>query len=213
MGIRTFLSRTGPGVASQPVPAFEAAASTVRVPVTFGTALRRATADLRQRLAVGGRRPFGGAGPVAGTALPGAVGPTAAPALAGADDPAAPTGLVGTDALVALTALVGTKAVVDLAGVVDPAALAGLVAGATTPARSGPQPVTGPAPVEIRFPGTPGIPGGQGKPSRPWVRLARGYLTLVLTLLPRPRPAHTTITVYITTNGGAVSERPGGSAP
>ncbi|MEU3886696.1 hypothetical protein [Streptomyces sp. NPDC029041] len=212
-------------MASQPVPAFEAAASTVRVPVTFGTALRRATADLRQRLAVGGRRPSGGPGPAAVTALPGTAGPTAAPAVAGADDPAALTGLVGTDALNALTGLigtdalaalaglVGTEAVVDLAGVVDPAALAGLVGAATTPPRSGPRPVTGPAPVKVRFPGTPGTPGTQGKASRPWVRLARGYLTLVLTLLPRPRPAHTTITVYITTSDGAVSERPGGSAP
>ncbi|MFB6845727.1 hypothetical protein ACFCXS_12820 [Streptomyces sp. NPDC056373] len=157
MGIRTFLSRTGPDMAPQPVPAFEAAASTVRVPATFGSALRHATAGLRQRLAAGGRRsaisvpsvPSGSSADLAATtALPGEGGLSAAPALAGVD--------------------------------------------------------------EVRLPGTPGT---QGNASRPWARLARDCLTLVLTLLPRPRPAHTTITVYITTTDGVVSERPGGSAP
>jgi hypothetical protein len=167
-------------VAPQPVPAFEAAASTVRVPAAFGTALRRATADLRKRLAAGGRRPAASTDSAAATALPGTGDPTAAPALAGTD---------------ALTVLV---------------ALTGLVGAEVTSAGNGPPPVTGPVPIEVRFPGAPGT---QRKPSRPWARLARDYLTLVLTLLPRPRPAHTTITVYITTADGVVSERPGGSAP
>ncbi|MER5829566.1 hypothetical protein ABT116_01805 [Streptomyces sp. NPDC002130] len=210
MGIRTFLSRTGPGVALQPVPAFEAAASTVRVPVTFSTALRQATAGLRQRLAVGGRRSAASADLAAPKALPGAGGLTAAPALTGTDPLTALTGLVGIDAVAALTRLVGTEVVADLAGAVDLAALTGLVGAGTASAGSGPRPVTGPAPIELRLPGPPGT---QGKPSRPWARLARDYLTLVLTLLPRPRPAHTTITVYITTADGVVSERPGGSAP
>ncbi|MEU1315551.1 hypothetical protein [Streptomyces tibetensis] len=197
-------------MAPQPVPAFEVAASTVRVPATLSTALRHATAGLQQRLAVGGRR--SGASAASGTsadlaattALPGAGGLTAAPALAGTDALTALTaltGLVGTDAVAALTGLVGTDAV---------AALTGLVSAETTPAGSGPPPVTGPVPIEVRLPGTPGT---QGKPSRPWARLARGCLTLVRTLLPRPRPAHTTITVYIATTDGVVSERPGGSAP
>ncbi|MFF5368674.1 hypothetical protein [Streptomyces sp. NPDC013187] len=219
MGIRTFLSRTGPGVAPQPVPAFEAAASTVRVPATFATALRRATADLRQRLAVGGRRSAATAASsdlAAATALRGTGGPTAAPALAGTDALTvltALTGLVGTDAVAALTGLVGTEAVADLAGAVDLAALAGLVGVDTTSAGNGPPPVTGSAPIEVRLPGTPGAPVARDKPSRPWARLARDCLTLALTLFPRPRLAHTTITVYITTADGVVSERPGGSAP
>ncbi|PPS74944.1 MULTISPECIES: hypothetical protein [Streptomyces] len=194
-------------MAPQPVPAFEVAASTVRVPATLSTALRHATAGLRQRLAAGGRRSGASAASAdlaAATALPGAGGLTAAPALAGTDALTALTaltGLVGTDAVAALTGLLGTDAV---------AALTGLVSAETTPAGSGPPPVTGPVPVEVRLPGTPGT---QGKPSRPWARLARGCLTLVRTLLPRPRPAHTTITVYIATTDGVVSERPGGSAP
>ncbi|MER7476558.1 hypothetical protein ABTX60_02695 [Streptomyces sp. NPDC126510] len=212
MGIRTFLSRTGPGVALQPVPAFEAAASTARVPVTFSRALRRATRDLRQRPAVGGRR-FADADPVAATALPGAGGPTAAPALTGADALVALTALVGAEAVAALTGLVGTEAVADLAGAVYPASLTGFVGAEAKPADSGPPSVTGPAPNEVRFPGAAVTPGPQGKPSRPWARLARDCLTRVLTLLPRPRPAHTAITVYITTTDGVVSERPGGSAP
>ncbi|MFJ8589946.1 hypothetical protein [Streptomyces sp. NPDC093598] len=147
MGIRTHLSRTASGVARAPVPAFEAAASTVRVPVPFTTALRRATADLRQRLATRGRRP---------------------------------TGSSGTGDLSAAKAFPGVD---------------------TVPAGTH---------------GAPGTPGTPGRSSRPWARLARGYLTLVLTLLPRPRPAHTptiTITVYLTTTDSVVSERPGGSAP
>ncbi|MFJ4540691.1 hypothetical protein ACIP39_32750 [Streptomyces tibetensis] len=206
-------------MAPQPVPAFEAAASTARVPATFGTALRHATADLRQRLAAGGRRSAASAASTdlaAATALPGTGGPTAAAALAGTDALTvltALTGLVGTDAVAALTGLVGTEAVADPAGAVDLAALTGLVGAGTTSAGNGPPPVTGLAPTEVRLPGTSGTPGSRDKPSRPWARLARDYLTLVLTLLPRPRPAHTTITVYITTTDGVVSERPGGSAP
>ncbi|MEU7720696.1 hypothetical protein [Streptomyces tibetensis] len=176
------------------------------MPATFGTALRRATADLRRRLATDGRRSATSATSAASTdvaaatALPGTGGPTAAPALAATDAPA----LAGTDALAVLTALTG------LVGSDAVAALTGLVGADTTTAGSGPLPVTGPVPVEVRLPGTP---GAQGKPSRPWARLARGCLTLVRTLLPAPRPAHTTITVYITTTDGVVSERPGGSAP
>ncbi|GAA2766300.1 hypothetical protein GCM10010103_53410 [Streptomyces paradoxus] len=224
MGIRTLLSRRAPGAALPPVPAFEAAASTVRVPVTFTTALRHATADLRQRSATRRRRLTGSAGTgalTAATVLPGADGPPATPALAGNDAPAALTGLAetaallgltstdalfaltgpaDTDALAALTGLTGTDALAALAGVIgvdntltiaDLSAVAG-------------HPLTGTRPA--------GMSGTPGKPSRPWARLARDCLALVLTLLPRPRPAHTTITVYITTDS-TLSERPGGSAP
>ncbi|MFD5228172.1 hypothetical protein ACFWJ5_06475 [Streptomyces qaidamensis] len=105
MGIRTLLSRTAPGVARPPVPAFEAAASTVRVPVTFTSALRHATADLRQRLAPSRRRPTG----AADTGVL-----TAAKVLPGAHDlPAAPV-LIGTDALAVLTALADTDALTGL---------------------------------------------------------------------------------------------------
>ncbi|MFF7488030.1 hypothetical protein ACFZBC_21355 [Streptomyces luteogriseus] len=252
MGIRTFLSRTAPGVALPPVPAFEAAASTVRVPVTFTSALRHTATDLRQRLATRGRRPTGSAGTgalTAATASKGADDPTAAPALAGTDAPAALTGLAdadalaaltgltGTDALAALTAFAGTDALAALTGLTDTDALAALTALADTDALtaltalagtdalaalvgvigadstltvSGLTAVTGGVPAEVRPPCTPEPPG---KPSRPWARLARDYLALVLTLLPRPRPAHTTITVYITTTDSVLSERPGGSAP
>ncbi|MFD5157465.1 hypothetical protein ACFWMJ_05240 [Streptomyces hawaiiensis] len=180
MGIRTLLSRTAPGVALPPVPAFEAAASTVRVPVTFSTALRHATADLRQRLTARGRRPASAdtGDPTAATALSGGVGD-----LAAAPDPA------------------GTEA---------PAALIGFLGARTTPTATAPHVVNGRVHTGARPSGTAGIPG---KPSRPWTRLARGYLTLVLTLLPRPHPTHTTITVYITTTDSVLSERPGGSAP
>ncbi|MFI0267419.1 hypothetical protein [Streptomyces luteogriseus] len=240
MGIRTFLSRTAPGVALPPVPAFEAAASTVRVPVTFTSALRHTATDLRQRLATRGRRPTGSAGTgalTAATARKGADDPTAAPALAGTDAPAALTGLAdadalaaltglaGTDALAALTALAGTDALAALTGLTDTDALAALTALAGTDALaalvgvigadstltvSGLTALTGGVPAEVRPPCTPEPPG---KPSRPWARVARDYLALVLTLLPRPRPAHTTIIVYITTTDSILSERPGGSAP
>ncbi|MZF89125.1 hypothetical protein [Streptomyces sp. SID5643] len=204
MGIRTFLSRTASGTASgvalSPVPAFEAAASTVRVPVTFTSALRHATTDLRRRLSPGRRR-LGSTGTgalPAATALAGADDLPAAPLLVGTDTDAlaALTGLTGTDALSALTGLTGTDALSALTGLTGTEALTALVA------------VTGNTPAEARPPCAPEAPGK----SRPWTRLARDYLTLVLTLLPRPRPAHTTITVYITADS-TLSERPGGSAP
>ncbi|MFD9979874.1 hypothetical protein ACFWZJ_05700 [Streptomyces massasporeus] len=227
MGIRTLLSRTASGVALPPGPAFEAAASTVRVPVTFTSALRHATADLRQRLARG-RRNTGSADPgalIAVAALAGADDLTAAPALAGTEALAALTGLADTDALSALTGLADTDALSALTGLADPealaaltgltgtealAVLAGVIGADSTLTVADLTAVTGDAPAEARLPCTPEPPG---KPSRPWARLARDYLALVLTLLPRPRPAHTTITVYITTTGSVLSERPDGSAP
>ncbi|MEU6474071.1 hypothetical protein ABZ927_37295 [Streptomyces massasporeus] len=215
MGIRTLLSRTASGVALPPGPAFEAAASTVRVPVTFTSALRHATADLRQRLARG-RRNTGSADPgalIAVAALAGADDLTAAPALAGTEALAALTGLADTDALSALTGLADTEALAALTGLTGTealAVLAGVVGADSTLTVADLTAVTGDAPAEARLPCTPEPPG---KPSRPWARLARDYLALVLTLLPRPRPAHTTITVYITTTGSVLSERPDGSAP
>ncbi|MFJ8712770.1 hypothetical protein ACIRD9_06115 [Streptomyces violaceus] len=139
MGIRTLLSRTAPGVALPPVRVYAADASKLRVPATVTTALRRPTADLRNRLALG-RRPTDSAG------LP--------------------------------------------------------TTGPTSPSDTG------------DLPGSPETPGETGRtaPRRAWADRARGYLTLVLTLLPRPRPAHTTITVYIATTE-PLSERPDGSAP
>ncbi|MFI1756184.1 hypothetical protein [Streptomyces sp. NPDC020571] len=46
---------------------------------------------------------------------------------------------------------------------------------------------------------------------RLWADLARGYLALALTLLPRPRPAHT-FTVFVAT-ADILGARPGGPAP
>ncbi len=46
---------------------------------------------------------------------------------------------------------------------------------------------------------------------RLWADLARGYLALALTLLPRPRPAHT-FTVF-TATADTPGARPGGPAP
>ncbi|MFF0646728.1 hypothetical protein [Streptomyces tendae] len=43
---------------------------------------------------------------------------------------------------------------------------------------------------------------------RLWADLARGYLALALTLLPRPRPAHT-FTVFVAT-ADSLGARPGG---
>ncbi|MFF5962380.1 hypothetical protein ACFY64_01295 [Streptomyces collinus] len=248
MGIRTFLSRTASGVARPPVPAFEAAASTVRVPGTFTAALRHATADLRQRLAPHRGRPTGSTDTgalTAATVLPGAHDLPAAPALVGTDALAALTALAGTDALTdlagtealsALTGLTDTEALAALTGLTDTEALAaltgltgadaltaltgltgaaalttlaGVIGADHTATVAGPSTVTGHAPAGARPSCTPDPPG---KRSRPWARLARDYLTLVLTLLPRLRPAHTTITVYITTDS-TLSERPGGSAP
>ncbi|MFD5949981.1 hypothetical protein ACFWAZ_31845 [Streptomyces collinus] len=271
MGIRTFLSRTASGRALPPVPAFEAAASTVRVPVTFTSALRHATADLRQRLSPHRRWPTGSTdtgAPTAATVLPGADDLPAAPALVGTDALAvltaladadvltglagtdvlsalngltdtdalaaltglsgagtlaaltgltdrdalaALTGLTGRDALAALTGLTGRDALAALTGLSGAdalAALAGVIGADDTLTVAGLSGVSGTVPAGARPPCAPKTPG---KPSRPWARVARDYLTLVLTLLPRPRPAHTTITVYITTDS-TLSERPGGSA-
>ncbi|MFJ7294917.1 hypothetical protein [Streptomyces collinus] len=248
MGIRTFLSRTASGVALSPVPAFEAAASTVRVPVTFTSALRHATADLRQRLSPHRRWPTGSTdtgAPAAATVLPGADDLPAAPALVGTDalavltalaDADALTGLTSTDALsalnglsdtdalAALTGLSGAGALAALTGLTDRdalaaltglsgadalAALVGVIGADDTLTVAGLSGVSGTVPAGARPPCAPKTPG---KPSRPWARAARDYLTLVLTLLPRPRLAHhTTITVYITTDS-TLSERPGGSA-
>ncbi len=44
-----------------------------------------------------------------------------------------------------------------------------------------------------------------------WADLARGYLALALTLLPRTRPAHT-VTVFVA-SADPLSARPGGPAP
>ncbi len=46
---------------------------------------------------------------------------------------------------------------------------------------------------------------------RVWADLARGYLALALTLLPRTRPAHT-FTVFVA-GADTLSARPGGPAP
>ncbi|MFD8234461.1 hypothetical protein ACFV20_21605 [Streptomyces sp. NPDC059696] len=226
MGIRTFLSRTGTGMALPPVPAFEAAASTVRVPVTLTSALRHATVDLRRRLARGGRATgSAGTGAPAAAARPNAGDLTAAPALTGTEALAALTALTGTEALSALTALADTEALAALTGLAENealAALAGLTGTDALAVLAGVidadsmltvadlTAVTGDAPAGARRPRTPAPPG---KPCRPWARLARDYLAFVLTLLPRPRPARTTITVYITTSDGFVSERPDDSAP
>ncbi|MER5578352.1 hypothetical protein [Streptomyces massasporeus] len=213
MGIRTLLSRTASGVALPPGPAFEAAASTVRVPVTFTSALRHATADLRQRLATRGRRPTRSADTralTAATALPGADDLSTASALAGTEALAALTGLADTDALSALTGLADTEALAALTGADALAVLAGVIGADSTLTVADLTAVTGNVPAGARPPCSPEPPG---KPSRPWARLARDYLALVLTLLPRPRPGHTTITVYITTTDSVLSERPGGSAP
>ncbi|WP_143668846.1 MULTISPECIES: hypothetical protein [unclassified Streptomyces] len=215
MGIRTLLSRAASGVALPPVPAFEAAASTVRVPVTFTSALRHATADLRQRLARE-RRPTGSADTsalTAATALPGADDVSIASALTGTEALAALIGLADTDALSTLTGLADTEALAALTGLTGTealAVLAGVIGADNTLTVADPTAVTGDVPAGARPPCSPEPPG---KPSRPWARLARDYLALVLTLLPRPRPAHTTITVYITTTDSVLSEWPGGSAP
>ncbi|MFF6876456.1 hypothetical protein ACFY9S_14215 [Streptomyces sp. NPDC012474] len=215
MGIRTLLRRTASGVALPPVPAFEAAASTVRVPVTFTSALRHATADLRQSLATRRRRPTGSADTgalTAATVLPGAADLPAALALADGEALAALTGVVDGDALAALTGVMDRDALAALTGLTGTdalAALSGVIGADNTLTVADLSALTGNGPTDARPPCNPDTPG---KPSRRWARLARDYLALVLTLLPRPRPAHTTITVYITTDS-TLSERPGGSAP
>lgn len=54
-----------------------------------------------------------------------------------------------------------------------------------------------------------GVPGGP-PPWRLWAELARAYLTLALTLLPRPRPVRT-VTVFVAASD-TLSVRPYGSA-
>ncbi|MFH9015781.1 hypothetical protein ACH4C6_30955 [Streptomyces sp. NPDC017943] len=191
MGIRTLLSRTAAGTAHASVPAFEAAASTVRVPFTLTAALSEATAGLRRRLAPGG--------------------PSADPARAGA--PATTPGITGPRDLAALLGLddpADLPAALGLTDQGDLTAALGLTGPACDrPATVAPHGVTGPggASAAARH-------SARGGLARPWTRRARDYLTYVLTLFPRPRPAHTTtITVYITTPGGPPGELPDGSAP
>ncbi|MET4659033.1 hypothetical protein ABID80_002748 [Streptomyces sp. PvP037] len=61
--------------------------------------------------------------------------------------------------------------------------------------------VTGPAPAARR---------DEQPPWRLWAELTRAYLTLVLTLLPRPRPVRT-VTVFVAA-GDTLRVRPYGSA-
>ncbi|WP_432116747.1 hypothetical protein [Streptomyces sp. bgisy032] len=150
MGIRTLLSRTASGVAPRTVPVFADDASTIRVPGTLTTGLRRVTADLRSRLPHR-ERPAG----------PTVTGPTA------------------TGPPVTASTATGLTRGAAPSGAVDPARASGMTR----------------------------------NPGKPWADLARGCLTLVLTLLPRPRPAHTTITVYIATSFDALSGPLNGSAP
>ncbi|MEU6178035.1 hypothetical protein [Streptomyces coeruleorubidus] len=175
MGIRTFLRRTAPGVALPPLPPFAAAASTIRVPATLTTALRHTTADLRKRLARGGRP----------------TGPTRAGGVSAA------TGRTGAGDVMAVPGRTGTGDVSAATGLTDPGDVSAILG------------LTGATTTTTQHPGSADRPG---RACRPWTDLARSYLTLVLTLLPRPRPAHTTITVYIATTE-PLSERPAGSAP
>ncbi|WDV50956.1 hypothetical protein PV963_11560 [Streptomyces coeruleorubidus] len=111
-------------------------------------------------------------------------------------DVSAATGRTGGGEVMAVQRPVGADDV-SAAGLTSPAdvsAILGLTSGTATTAQH------------------PGNTDRPGRASRPWADLARSYLTLVLTLLPRPRPAHTTITVYIATTA-PLSERPTGSAP
>ncbi|GAP51431.1 putative uncharacterized protein, partial [Streptomyces azureus] len=111
---------------------------------------------------------------------------SAATGRTGAGDAMAVPGRTGAGDVSAATA--------GLTGPGDVSAILGLTGGTATAAQ---------------HPGSADRPGRTG---RPWADLARSYLTLVLTLLPRPRPAHTTITVYIARTE-PLSERPADSAP
>ncbi len=62
---------------------------------------------------------------------------------------------------------------------------------------------------ERAAPHRPG-PGTEQPPWRLWAELARAYLTLVLTLLPRPRPVRT-VTVFVAASE-TLSVRPYGPA-
>ncbi|MFF4980112.1 hypothetical protein ACFY3O_08580 [Streptomyces sp. NPDC001046] len=203
MGIRTLLKRTAAGTAHPPVPAFEAAASTVRVPFTLTAAVREATADLRQRLTRGGRSADPARADGGPTGPPGITGPRDLAALLGLDDPRdlpEALGLTGPGNLPAAPGPAGPAC--DLPAAVAPHGAAG--AG---------RPHSGGRAQARRAARPPRSRTARG-PARPWTRRARDYLTYVLALLPRPRPAHTTtITVYITTPGAPLSERRDGSAP
>ncbi|MFI2376635.1 hypothetical protein ACH5AO_16390 [Streptomyces sp. NPDC018964] len=109
--------RPGGHTVFPPVLAFEAAASTARIPATLATTLRKAAADLGRRVADGRRR-------------------------------------------------------------------------------------TARTPTAVRL-------AGEQPPWRLWAELARAHLTLVLTLLPRPRPVRT-VTVFVAA-GDILSVRPYGS--
>ncbi|MDN3269393.1 hypothetical protein [Streptomyces sp. MA15] len=61
-----------------------------------------------------------------------------------------------------------------------------------------------------RTPTAPGA-GTEQPPWRLWAELARAYLTLALTLLPRPRPVRT-VTVFVAASE-TLSARPYGPAP
>ncbi|GAB2838751.1 hypothetical protein GCM10027074_01370 [Streptomyces deserti] len=78
--------------------------------------------------------------------------------------------------------------------------------GSTGPSSMGPDPA-GPGPID-RDPAA--VPPAEPSAWRLWADLARGYLTLVLALLPRPRPAPA-LTVFIAT-ADTLSGRPDGSA-
>ncbi|MET9680724.1 hypothetical protein [Streptomyces coeruleorubidus] len=110
---------------------------------------------------------------------------SAATGRTGAGDVTALPGLPGTGDLPAITGLTSPGDVSEILG----------LTGGTSPAAQ-----------------HPGHAEHPGRTCRPWADLARSYLTLVLTLLPRPRPAHTTITVYIARTE-PLSERPADSAP
>ncbi len=194
MGIRTLLRRTAPGVALPPVPPFAAAASTGRVPAGLTTGLRRTTADLRRRLTEV-------RWPTAPTRLGKAITETG---RTGAGDVTAVPGRSGAGDIPAIAGLTTPGDVSDILG------LTGGPAPASQPPGNAQYPAKTDRPGSTDHPGKTDRPGRTG---RPWADLARSYLTLVLTLLPRPRrPAHTTITVYITTTA-PLSERPTGSAP
>ncbi|GGW53383.1 hypothetical protein GCM10010320_37820 [Streptomyces caelestis] len=115
----------------------------------------------------------------------------------GVGDVSAATGRTGTGDVMAVPGRTGAGKVSAATGLTSPSdvsAILGLTGGTAPTARH------------------PHKADGPGRTCRPWGDLARSYLTLVLALLPRPRPAHTTITVYIATTG-PLSERPTGSAP
>ncbi|MEU0383826.1 hypothetical protein [Streptomyces chartreusis] len=120
--------------------------------------------------------------------------------LADGRRPADPTRAAEVPDATARTGAVDVTAVPGLTGAGDVSAILGLTGG------------TAPAAQQPGSADRPRRSDHHGRTGRPWADLARSYLTLVLTLLPRPRPAHTTITVYIATTE-PLSEWPTGSAP